>query len=125
MPGDRFSESGVAQRMAASRAPVRQALFRLELRLCRCCFAAAGRCGRRFAYFEAVRPAHRAGTRGSETAVRMAGRETPAALATLNRFGRSAASGGWPGGVAARRAVSSGVGGRGGQRRRWRASTAS
>ncbi len=30
LPGDRFSESDVAQRMAASRTPVRQALFRLE-----------------------------------------------------------------------------------------------
>ncbi|WP_250547728.1 GntR family transcriptional regulator, partial [Serratia marcescens] len=30
LPGDRFSESEVAQRMAASRTPVRQALFRLE-----------------------------------------------------------------------------------------------
>ncbi|MGD9423580.1 GntR family transcriptional regulator [Pantoea sp. NSTU24] len=30
MPGDRFSESEVATRMAVSRTPVRQALFRLE-----------------------------------------------------------------------------------------------
>ena len=30
MPGDRFSESEVAERMAVSRTPVRQALFRLE-----------------------------------------------------------------------------------------------
>ena len=30
LPGDRFSEGGVAGRMAASRTPVRQALYRLE-----------------------------------------------------------------------------------------------
>lgn len=30
MPGDRFSESEIAGRMAVSRTPVRQALFRLE-----------------------------------------------------------------------------------------------
>jgi len=30
LPGDRFSEGGVAERMQASRTPVRQALYRLE-----------------------------------------------------------------------------------------------
>ena len=30
LPGDRFSEGEVAERMAASRTPVRQALYRLE-----------------------------------------------------------------------------------------------
>ena len=30
LPGDRFSEGDVAERMAASRTPVRQALFRLQ-----------------------------------------------------------------------------------------------
>ena len=30
LPGDRFSEGEIAERMAASRTPVRQALYRLE-----------------------------------------------------------------------------------------------
>ena len=30
LPGDRFSEGEVAERMAASRTPVRQALYRLQ-----------------------------------------------------------------------------------------------
>ena len=30
LPGDRFSEGDVAERMAASRTPVRQALYRLQ-----------------------------------------------------------------------------------------------
>ncbi|MGH8364208.1 MAG: GntR family transcriptional regulator, partial [Pseudomonas sp.] len=30
LPGDRFSEGDVAERMQASRTPVRQALYRLE-----------------------------------------------------------------------------------------------
>ncbi|VTP61118.1 Transcriptional regulators [Serratia rubidaea] len=47
LPGDRFSESEIAGRMAASRTPVRQALFRLEREgYVDVHFAAAGRCGR-------------------------------------------------------------------------------
>ena len=30
LPGDRFSENGIAERMGGSRTPVREALFRLE-----------------------------------------------------------------------------------------------
>ena len=91
LPGDRFSESDVAQRMAASRTPVRQALFRLEREGYVEVLFRSGWQVRPFdfAYFEELYDLRI--VLEQEAVKRLcewpAG-ETPAALAALNRFGQ-------------------------------------
>lgn len=89
LPGDRFSESDVAQRMAASRTPVRQALFRLEREGYVEVLFRSGWQVRPFdfAYFEELYDLRI--VLEQEAVKRLCERpagETPAALAALSRF---------------------------------------
>jgi len=74
MPGDRFSESEIAGRMAVSRTPVRQALFRLEREgFVEVWFRSGWQIKNfDFAWFESLYDPHRAGVRGGKTPLRPA-----------------------------------------------------